>query len=62
MVEEGEAALADLRLAGPAAKVLLSTAAHGSVLTVFVAHPWMPMDNNVAARLALRLTASTNIR
>ena len=43
-------ALADPLLAAPAAKVLKSMAAHWLGLTVFVDHPWVPMDNNVVER------------
>jgi len=41
-------ALADPRLARPAAQVLQSMQNHWSGLTVFVEHPWVPMDNNRA--------------
>ncbi len=34
----------------PAAKVLESMTAHWAGLTVFVAHPWVAMDNNAAER------------
>ena len=37
-----------LLLAAPAAKVLQSMAARWAGLTVFVARPWIPMDNNTA--------------
>jgi transposase len=37
-------------LAEPAAKVLRSMKNHWSGLTVFVDHPWVPMDNNTAER------------
>ena len=40
--------LADPLLAAPARKVLQSMAAHWDGLTVFVQHPWIPMDNNTA--------------
>lgn len=43
-------ALADPRLAFPAAQVLHSMQNHWSGLTVFVEHPWVPMDHNVAER------------
>ena len=43
-------ALADALLAGPAVKVLHSMKNHWSGLTVFVDHPWVPMDNNTAER------------
>ena len=43
-------ALADPLLAGPAVKVLNSMKNHWSGLTVFVDHPWVPMDNNTAER------------
>jgi transposase len=43
-------ALADPLLAEPAAKVLRSMTVHWPGLTVFVDHPWVPMDNNVAER------------
>ncbi len=45
-----DAALADPTLALPAAKVLQSMQNHWAGLTVFVEHPWVPMDNNVAER------------
>ena len=50
MCDERDAALADPGLAKPAAKVLQSMQNHWSGLTVFVDHPWVPMDNNVAER------------
>jgi transposase len=43
-------ALADILLAEPAAKVLHSMQEHWPGLTVFVDHPGVPMDNNVAER------------
>jgi transposase len=43
-------ALADIVLAEPAAKVLQSMKEHWCGLTVFVKHPWVPMDNNIAER------------
>ena len=43
-------ALADPALGSPARKVLQSMKAHWSGLSVFVKHPWVPMDNNVAER------------
>lgn len=49
-----DAALADPARNKPAAKVLQSMKNHWSGLTVFVEHPWVPMDNNVAER-AVRL-------
>ena len=45
-----EAALSDSALARPAVKVLQSMKTHWPGLTVFVKHPWVPMDNNVAER------------
>lgn len=48
MAQERDLALADPLLAAPAAKVLRSMAVHWDGLTVFVAHPWIPMDNNTA--------------
>lgn len=45
-----DGALADPLLAAPAAKVLRSMTVHWTGLTVFVEHPWVPMDNNVAER------------
>ena len=49
MAQRRTLALADpLLLAAPAAKVLQSMAAHWDGLTVFVQHPWVPMDNNTA--------------
>ena len=50
MSEGCEAALADSTLAKPARKVLQSMANHWPGLTVFVDHPWVPMDNNTAER------------
>jgi transposase len=50
MAQERDVALADPLLAKPAAKVLQSMKNHWSGLTVFVDHPWVPMDNNVAER------------
>jgi transposase len=47
-----DAALADPMLAGPAVKVLQSMKNHWPGLTVFVDHPWVPMDNNTAERAA----------
>ncbi len=50
MSSRRDQALADIVLAQPAAKVLQSMKEHWSGLTVFVKHPWVPMDNNVAER------------
>jgi transposase len=50
MADERDAALADSSLAKPARKVLQSMANHWSGLTVFVDHPRVPMDNNLAER------------
>ena len=50
MSDERDAALSDGSLAKPAAKVLQSMKNHWSGLTVFVDHPWVPMDNNIAER------------
>ena len=50
MSDKCDAALADPLLAKPAIKVLQSMKNHWSGLTVFVAHPWVPMDNNTAER------------
>ncbi len=50
MADERDTALADPLLADPAAKVLQSMTVHWPGLTVFVDHPWVPMDNNVAER------------
>jgi transposase len=52
MLDKCDAALADPLLANPALKVLKSMKHHWSGLTVFIAHPWVPMDNNVAERAA----------
>jgi transposase len=52
MSAELDAALADPTRNRPAAKVLQSMKNHWSGLTVFVEHPWVPMDNNVAERAA----------
>ena len=49
MAQQRDLTLADpLLLATPAAKVLQSMAVHWGGLTVFVNHPWIPMDNNTA--------------
>ena len=49
MAQRRTLALADpLLLAAPAVKVLQSMAVHWGGLTVFVKHPWIPMDNNTA--------------
>lgn len=48
MAQQRTLVLADPLLAAPAAKVLQSMAAHWDGLTVFVEHPWIPMDNNMA--------------
>ena len=49
MAQRRTLVLADpLLLAAPAAKVLQSMAVHWGGLTVFVDHPWIPMDNNTA--------------
>lgn len=50
MANERDAALADPSLAQPAAKVLQSMVEHWPGLMVFLDHPWVPMDNNVAER------------
>ena len=50
MAQRRELALADLKLATPAAKVLKSMQVHWAGLTVFVTHPEIPMDNNTAER------------
>jgi len=50
MASQRAAALAEPTLAQPAAKVLKSMTVHWSGLTVFVEHPWVPMDNNAAER------------
>jgi transposase len=50
MADERDTALADPLLAEPAAKVLQSMTVHWTGLTVFVDHPGVPMDNNVAER------------
>ena len=50
MAEHRDALLAAPALAEPCAKVLKSMKAHWSGLTVFVACPWVPMDNNTAER------------
>lgn len=50
MADERDGALADPLLGSPAAKVLQSMAVHWTGLTVFVEHPGVPMDNNVAER------------
>ena len=50
MAAQRDGALADPLLAEPAAKVLQSMTVHWSGLTVFIDHPAVPMDNNVAER------------
>lgn len=50
MAQRRVLALADEKLAQPAAKVLKSMQAHWTGLTVFVSHPEIPMDNNTAER------------
>ena len=50
MATQRDGALADPMLAEPAAKVLQSMTVHWAGLTVFVDHPHVPMDNNVAER------------
>ncbi len=50
MVQRRELALADMKLATPAVKVLQSMKKHWAGLTVFVTHPEIPMDNNTAER------------
>jgi transposase len=50
MADARDGALADPLLAEPAAKVLQSMTVHWSGLTVFIDHPAVPMDNNVAER------------
>jgi transposase len=50
MAKRRDGALADPVLGEPAAKVLQSMTAHWPGLTVFVNHPAVPMDNNVAER------------
>ncbi len=50
MAQRRELALADLKLATPAVKVLKSMRLQWPGLTVFVTHPEIPMDNNTAER------------
>lgn len=50
MATQRDGALADPQLAEPAAKVLQSMTVHWHGLTVFIDHPAVPMDNNVAER------------
>ena len=50
MATRRDGALTDPTLAEPAAKVLQSMTGHWAGLTVFVDHPGVPMDNNVAER------------
>jgi len=50
MASRLDTALSDPGLAEPPTKVLQSMKAHWTGLTVFVDHPWVPMDNNVAER------------
>lgn len=53
MADKREAALADLGLPAPAAKVLNSMREHWAGLTAFLEQPALPLDNNAAER-ALR--------
>ena len=50
MATRRDGALTDPTLAEPAAKVLQSMTVHWAGLTVFVDHPGVPMDNNIAER------------
>ena len=50
MAEQRNTALHEATLSEPAAKVLRSMDKHWAGLTVFVDHPAVPMDNNVAER------------
>ncbi len=50
MADQRADALANPLLAKPAAKVLQSMTVHWPGLTVFIDHPEVPMDNNVAER------------
>ena len=50
MAEQRKLALSETTLCVPAAKVLRSMDSHWVGLTVFVDHPAVPMDNNVAER------------
>ena len=50
MAERRKLALSETTLCEPAAKVLRSMDSHWVGLTVFVDHPVVPMDNNVAER------------
>lgn len=50
MAQRRHSALSDAALTEPAAKVLRSMERHWTGLTVFVDHPAVPMDNNVAER------------
>ena len=50
MAEQRNTALHEATLSEPAAKVLRSMDNHWEGLTVFVDHPGVPMDNNVAER------------
>lgn len=50
MANRRDALLAHPKLAEPCQKVLTSMKNHWSGLTVFVACPWVPMDNNTAER------------
>ena len=50
MAEQRNTALHEVTLSEPAAKVLRSMDKHWAGLTVFVDHPAVPMDNNVAER------------
>lgn len=50
MLDRRDALLAQPKLAQPCQKVLTSMKNHWSGLIVFVACPWVPMDNNTAER------------
>ena len=50
MADQRAQALSEATLCGPALKVLRSMARHWAGLLVFVDHPLVPMDNNIAER------------
>ena len=50
MADERARALSEASLVKPALKVLASMDRHWAGLLVFVDHPWVPMDNNIAER------------
>jgi len=51
MASRRDAEMGQIGLSEPALKVLTSMKNHWDGLTVFVQHPWVPMDNNAAERV-----------